>query len=134
MPFGNTRFVLYLRAVGIAVKLPRRRNLRLGLHCNRWEREMWRVWRPQFGWESLCPMIGDPWGLIVIMPLAGKSADPDEAEQAYPQEFYEITSEGKPDDYRWLGKRIVVVDYGLECEMTANERRAYYRGLVALRR
>jgi hypothetical protein len=118
--------------LGVAVKLPRLRHFALGLHCNQWEREMWRYWKPRFGWKSLCPIrFADRRGLVVVMSLAGDQASPEDAEEQDPREYLEITSEGKPDDYRWLGDRIVVVDYGLQNEETASEQRAYYRELLA---
>lgn len=134
VPTGDSRFVLCLPAIRVAVKFPRFRNLRFGLHNNRWEREMWHVWRPQFGWKSLCPIrFADPWGFVVVMQLAGKQASPDEAEDQDPREFLDITSEGKPDDYRWLNGRIVVVDYGLNSEESATMSREDYRRRLALK-
>jgi hypothetical protein len=64
------------------------------------------------------------------MPLAGEIVDPEEAERMYPAEHFQVTSEGKPDDYRWLSGQIVVVDYGLVGEIAARERRAYYCKLL----
>jgi hypothetical protein len=93
---------------------------------------MWCDWRPRFGWRSLCPIIfADRRGFVVIMPLAGEAATQEEADEAYPHEFHEITSEGKPDDFRWLGGRIVVVDYGLTSESAAIEQRTYYRARLS---
>lgn len=93
---------------------------------------MWRVWRSRFGWESLCPiLLADRWGFVVVMPLAGATVSLEAADDTYTREFCQITSEGKPDDYRWLNGRIVVVDYGLESNAAASERREYYRGLIA---
>lgn len=99
---------------------------------------MWRTWRPYFGWKTLCPIwFADPWGLIVTMPLAGATASQEqmeELEEADPNEFLLITAEGKSDDYRWLAGRLVVVDYGLNCEADVSERRTYYRSELERRR
>lgn len=132
VPHGNNRRVVCLRAFRVAVKFPRPRNFRQGLHCSRWEREMWFIWRQLFGWKSLCPIrFADRWGLVVVMRLAGAPASPDEADDAYPCEYGVITTEGKPDDYRWMDGRIVAVDYGLESEDDAEEQRARFRQLLS---
>ncbi len=128
MPKGDFRRVFIIG--GLAVKVARLRNFSRGLRCNRWEREMASKWQPRFQWETLCPIkFADCLGLIVIMPAAGAVASEDEMQElddAYTKEFSIITSEGKPDDYRWLNGRLVVVDYGLACAADVREQRAKY--------
>jgi hypothetical protein len=41
------------------------------LRCNRWERDVWRVWRPKFKWSNLRPIwFADRFGLVVVMACA----------------------------------------------------------------
>jgi hypothetical protein len=69
MPHGVFRRVIFVGH--LAIKIPRVRNILRGMRCNRWEREMWRVWRPVFHWETLCPvLLADPLGLFIVMPRA----------------------------------------------------------------
>lgn len=111
----------------VAVKLPRLTNLLAGMRCNRWEREVWRVWRPHFDWSHLCPVIAsDPLGLVVLMPRASQpvtQAEVDAADVGQPG----CDAECKPDDWGRLSGRVVAVDYGLGDEAQAASRRAYYR-------
>ena len=90
---GDYRQVVRLQWFRVAVKTPRLRKLLKGCRCNRWEREMWRRWRPLFGWESLCPIwFADLLGLVVVMPLATPRATQEDVDAAYPAEFHLITS------------------------------------------
>jgi len=110
-----------------ALKIPRFRTLSAGLRCNRWEREMWRKWRPLFGWENLCPIkFADPFGLFVIMPRATQPVTFDDVVAARPAYYPDITSETKPADFGRLGNRVVALDYGLPNADTVAEQRAYY--------
>jgi len=127
---GNFRYVFVLRFGGIVVKIPRLDTLSAGMRCNRWEREMWRTWRPRFAWTSLCPVwLADPCGFMVLMPYACDPVTPDEAVMADDAERVPTTAEGKPDDYRRLHGRVVAIDYGLASDAAVHERRAYYREL-----
>ena len=125
MPSGAFRFVVLIGR--FAVKLPHVRNLLLGLRCNRWEREMWRTWRPIFGWENLCPvMFADPLGVIVVMPRAMQPVTFDEVVTATPDYYPDITSETKLEDFGRVGNKVLALDYGLpDADMVAN-RREYY--------
>jgi hypothetical protein len=102
-------------------------HIALGLRCNRWEREMWRIWRPIFGWSNLCPVsFGDPLGLLVVMPRAEQPVTFDEVVAATPDYYPDIMSETKPEDFGRLGNQVVCVDYGLPDAEMVRERRAYY--------
>ena len=124
MPRGVFRRVILVGR--LAVKFPRVRNLFSGMRCNRWEREMWNVWRPVFGWETLCPVLfADPFGILVVMPRAKQpvtASDVDSLPDYYPQ----ITSELKSEDYGRLGNRVFALDYGLWDVEDVTNRRAYY--------
>jgi hypothetical protein len=66
MPHGVFRRVIVLGRV--ALKFPRPYEFARGMRCNRWEREMWYVWRAKYGWENLCPILfADPFGFFVVM-------------------------------------------------------------------
>lgn len=110
-----------------AVKIPRFRNALSGLRCNRWEREMWRTWRPIFGWENLCPIkFADPLGVFVVMPRATQPVTCEDVVAATPDYYPDITSETKLEDFGRVGNRVLALDYGLpDADMVA-ERRAYY--------
>jgi hypothetical protein len=111
----------------LAVKTPRLHQLAAGLRCNRWEREMWRVWRPKFGWPNLCPILfADRVGFFVVMPRADRPATEQEAHEALGDHYPEITSDTKPAGFGKVGYRVVVLDYGLPDAKTIRERRASY--------
>jgi hypothetical protein len=125
MPVGTFRRVVLVDR--LAFKLPRFKNFSRGMRSNRWERELWRVWRRKFGWENLCPVLfADPIGLIVVMPRAIPvsrddvlAADPD----YYPTPTEEYS---KPEDYGRLNGAVVILDYGLPDTDLVDDRRAYY--------
>ncbi|MDE2137026.1 MAG: hypothetical protein KGJ68_06280 [Gammaproteobacteria bacterium] len=98
------------------------------MRCNRWEREMWRVWRLKFAkWECLCPvLLADPFGLVVVMPRASTGPTAEEIERAKPDHYPDITCEWKPEDCGLLDGRLVALDYGLPWADSVRERRAYY--------
>ena len=124
MPSGAFRSVLLLGA--FAVKVPRFRNLGAGMRSNRWEREMWRKWRPVFRWATLCPVyFADPAGFVVIMPRAVQPVTPEEVE-AMPDYYPTITSETKVEDHGRLGVHVVALDYGLPCQDMVLQQRQYY--------
>jgi hypothetical protein len=125
MPFGVFRRVILVGRY--AVKVPRLRNTLSGLRCNRWEREMWRTWRPIFGWENLCPVtFADPLGLFVIMPRATPPVTFEDVAAATPDYYPDITSETKPEDFGRVGDQVLALDYGLSDADLVAERRAYY--------
>jgi hypothetical protein len=112
MPHGAFRRVLLIP--GYAVKLPRLRTVFHGLRCNRWEREVWRVWRPIFGWPNLCPvLLADPLGLFVVMPRADQPVTFAEVVEATPDCYPEPTNETKVEDFGRVDGRVVALDYGL---------------------
>jgi hypothetical protein len=127
MPQGVYRRVVLIG--NTAVKLPRVPNLIGGMRSNRWEREMWRVWRPVFGWQTLCPVVfSDPLGLFVVMPRAQQPvtrADVDSLPDYYPG----TTAEQKPEDYGRIGTATLALDYGLWDSDAVKERRAYYESM-----
>jgi hypothetical protein len=127
MPYGVYRRVLLVG--GLAIKLPRlgRNRFSGGMRSNRWEREMWRLWRIKYGWENLCPVLfADSFGLMVIMSRAAPVSW-NEVQAENPDYYPSPTDEySKPEDYGRLHGRIVAVDYGLPDEDLVKERRAYY--------
>lgn len=132
MPSGAFRRVVLLGR--FAIKLPRWRNALYGIRCNRWEREMWRTWRPLFGWQNLCPItFADPLGLVVVMPRAHQPVSYDEVVEATPYNFPEITAEAKPEDFGRIGDHVFALDYGLPYVDAIVERRALYGKLSAER-
>ena len=132
MPSGAFRRVILLGR--FAIKLPRWRNLFYGIRCNRWEREMWRTWRPIFGWQNLCPItFADPLGLVVVMPRALQPVSFEEVVRATPDYFPDITAEAKPEDFGRIGSQVFALDYGLPYVDAIAERRAFYAKLSAER-
>jgi hypothetical protein len=125
MPIGTYRRVLLLG--GLAIKMPRLWRLLSGLRCNRWEREMWYVWRPVFGWENLCPVtFADPLGLLLVMPRALQPVTFDDVVAATPDYYPDTTAEYKPENFGKVGSRVLALDYGLPDADLVRERRAYY--------
>src|ERR1051325_4297253 len=124
MPAGAFRRVV---PVGqFVVKVPRLRAIFEGLRCNRWEREMWRTWRPKFEWAHRCPVsLADPLGLLVVMPRAD-TVTQDETNAEMPDYWPTVSSECKAADHGRLNGRLVVVDYGLPYADMVREQRANY--------
>ena len=132
MPAGVYRRVVFLG--GVAVKRPRFRHFLGGLCSNRWEREMWRTWRPVFGWRTLCPVLfADPLGMVVVMPRATQPIEASDL-ATLPDAYPGITAELKAQDYGRLGERIVAVDYGLPEAWLVSDRREYYKSFVSEKR
>ena len=96
------------------------------MRCNRWEREMWYRWQPRIRWSNLCPILfADCFGLLVVMPRASQPVSQEQID-ALPDYYPAITAEFKPEDYGIIGKRVVVLDYGLPCfDQVQNRRRNY---------
>ena len=119
-----------------AIKLPRDER-RTGAMClNRWEAEIWNVWRPKFKWEHLCPVVwADPAGHVLVMQRATLDATEDEirafldGDDSYPT----AESEDKCEDWGHLDDgRLVVLDYGYAChtEEAIERQRRYYSQFV----
>ena len=109
-----------------AIKLPRVFNILGGMRSNRWEREMWRVWRPVFGWETLCPVLfADPLGFVVLMPRAVQPVTTSDVD-ALPDYYPGTTAETKPEDYGRIGSLVLALDYGLWDADAVKKQRAYY--------
>jgi len=88
---------------------------------------MWKIWRPIFEWETLCPvLIADPLGIIVVMPRASQPVTHSEVD-AMPDHYPDTTSETKVEDHGRIGDAVVSVDYGLPDREMVKSRRAYYR-------
>jgi hypothetical protein len=126
MPLGTFRRVFLIG--GLAIKVPRFRRLRRGMLCNRWETEMWRIWRLKFDWPHLCPILfADPLGMAVVMPRATQPVTSAEIEEADPDIYPDITAECKPEDWGRVHGRIVALDY---CNLfeadDIREKREYY--------
>lgn len=128
MPVGAFRRVLLLGPW--AIKVPRLSNFTRGLRCNRWEREMWRTWRPVFGWENLCPVLhADPVGLFLIMPRAQQPVSETEALETFSIDYWPgIDVESKRENFGRVGERVLVLDYGLPGSDDVAHRRAYLKG------
>lgn len=129
MPQGNWRRVLLIGP--FAVKIPRGERAAGAMCLNRWEHEMWSVWRPRFGWQHLCPVLWcDPSGRILIMRRATLDATDEEikALDLALDLCPEPTCEYKPEDWGHLDGRLVVLDYGYAChsDEEITNQRAYY--------
>ena len=125
MPAGVFRHVFLLGE--FAIKTPRLQNFFMGMRSNRWEREMWFHWRPQFQWKTLCPVIyADPVGLLVVMPRATQPVPQDKVD-GLPDYYPNITAETKHEDYGFVGGEILALDYGLPFADSVQLRRSYYR-------
>jgi hypothetical protein len=90
---------------------------------------MWRVWRPEFGWNNLCPIKwADPMGFVVVMRRASQPVTFEEIVEADRDYHPDITSETKPEDFGRVDGHVVVLDYGLWDASDVEERRDYYKG------
>lgn len=87
---------------------------------------MWRIWRPVFGWTSLCPVLfADPIGFVVVMRRAEQPVSHEEV-AALPDYYPDVTSETKVEDHGRIDGRIVALDYGYPDRDMVEERREYY--------
>jgi hypothetical protein len=112
-----------------AIKLPRPKWWRFGRRCNRWEREMWQVWRPRFPqWGGLlCPILfADRFGLIVLMRRACTPIAQHDFMPLDERPFPDTTTEVKSENLGWLDGHVVEIDYALADQNTIDEQRAYY--------
>ena len=96
---------------------------------------MWRIWRPTFGWENLCPVLfADPFGLWVIMPRAHQPVTESEAFETFSVDYWPgIDAESKIENFGRLGDRVLVLDYGLPGSDDVSHRRAYFQNHPARR-
>ena len=91
---------------------------------------MWTVWRPIYGWTSLCPVLfADPLGILVVMPRADQPVTREEVD-ALPDYYPDITSETKVEDHGRVAGKVVALDYGLPDRDLVETRRAYYLKLA----
>jgi hypothetical protein len=124
---------VYRRVVitgNIAWKFPRWRRFAEGMRSNRWEREMWNIWRPIYGWRSLCPVLfADPLGLVVVMPRADQPVTRDEVD-ALPDCYPGTTAETKVEDHGRFAGNVVELDYGLPDDDLVRDKRAYYKKMA----
>jgi uncharacterized protein len=128
MPCGVYRCVVFVGTY--AVKFPRVRNLREGMQCNRWEREMWRVWQPILRWETLCPVLfADPLGLVVVMPRADQAGVTFIDVLLKPDYYPETSGEFKASDCGRVDGRVVTFDYGLSDKEMVTQYRNRYKAL-----
>jgi hypothetical protein len=139
MPLGNWREVILIGPY--AVKIPRNERSDAARCLNRWELEMWTVWRQEFGWPHLCPVVwGDPDGHILVMQRAKQDVTFDEIrafEDAWldSQLAHLPSAEPKPEDWGHLADgRLVVCDYGYACDNEAEILRQREEYTAALRR
>lgn len=115
------------------MKTPRFKRFFAGCRCNRWEREIWRVWRPKFGWQHLCPVLtADPCGLLLVMLRAEQPVTFEDVKKATPDHYYpDPTVETKCEDFGRVAGLVVSVDYGLWDAGDVAERRDYFRTLAS---
>jgi hypothetical protein len=87
---------------------------------------MWHIWRPIYGWPTLCPVLfADPFGLLVVMPRAEQPVTHEEV-AALPDCYPDITSETKVEDHGRVDGRVLALDYGLPDLDIVNQYRADY--------
>ncbi len=111
-----------------AIKLPRFSQLSKGLRCNKWENEIWNIWRPVFGWEHLCPIIiSAPSSLFIVMRKAYQPvsfAEVQEADDCY--DYYpDVPMEYKAENWGKVDGKVVCLDYGIDDEDSIINERAY---------
>lgn len=114
-----------------AVKVPRLRHFLAGCRCNRWEREIWQLWRPIFGWQNICPVLAsDPWGLVIVMPRAEQPVMFEDVKKATPDCCPEFVVETKCEDFGRVAGSVVALDYGLWDAEEVAKHREKFRKLV----
>lgn len=90
---------------------------------------MWKVWRPIFRWENLCPVIvSDPAGLFLLMRRAEQPISFDDIKRVNEEDYDyypDIDVEYKPENWGRIRDKIVCLDYGLAETDLVRERRAY---------
>ena len=97
-----------------------------GLRCNRWEREMWRVWRPIYKWENLCPVVAsDPVGIFLIMLKADQPVTFEDIKQEDYDYYPDINVKYKSENWGRISGKVVCLDYGLAEASSVQKRREY---------
>jgi hypothetical protein len=113
---------------GTVAKFPRSANWFAGMRCHRWEREMWRTWRPKFKWTNLCPLkFADPLASSLVMERAEQSITEAEIIAADTDDYPDIDVEFKTENWGRLKGRVVVVDYGHWDADAIRKRRKYLK-------
>ena len=93
---------------------------------------MWRVWRPIFRWDALCPIrFADPFGFLVVMPRAQQPVTVAEVVSLHDATHPDITAESKVEDHGRIGEAVVVLDYGYFDRDMVQTRRTYYAQMAA---
>ena len=127
--YGASRIVLCIG--NYAIKVPRITRLSKGLIGNRWEVEMWKVWKPIFGWENLCPIIiSDPTGFFVIMKRGKQPVSFDEIRRVNDEDYDyhpDINVEYKPENWGEIDGKLVCLDYGLDEPESVLKQRSYLK-------
>jgi hypothetical protein len=134
MPQGSKREVIL--SGPYAIKVPRPDRQAAGSCLNRWEAEMWSIWRPKFHWTYLCPVV---WaaqdGNVLVMQRATQDVTAAEIAAIENNDDHPRPScESKPEDWgRLEDGRVVMLDYGYACdnEDAIQEQRAYYERFPA---
>lgn len=134
MPRGNWREVIL--SGPYAVKVPRADRTEGGRCLNRWEAELWSVWRPKFKWRYLCPVLwAAPDGSVLVMERATQDVTSEEINAIENNDDHPRPScESKREDWgRLEDGRVVIVDYGYACdnEEAIRAERAYYERFAA---
>ena len=128
---GSSRQVIL--SGSYAIKVPRSDRQNAGRCLNRWEAEMWSVWRPRFGWTCLCPVVwAAPDGSVLVMQRATQDVSAEEIAAIENSDDHPRPScESKPEHWgRLEDGQVVMLDYGYACDNEAAilEQRAYHQG------
>ena len=117
---GNWRRVILCGDYAIKVPASEDADMAAQARClNRWEIEIWDLWRPRFGWTNLCPVAwGTPDGNVLIMPRTIQDVTETEIREIESRWFRNApypppATESKPDDWgRLPSGEVVALDYG----------------------
>ena len=90
---------------------------------------MWKVWRPIYRWENLCPVVvSEPIGFFLLMRRADQPISFEDIKRATSEDYDyypDIDVEYKSENWGRIGNKIVCLDYGIEEAVLVKERRAY---------
>lgn len=133
---GNWRRVILCGAYAIKLPASEDPNMAVQARClNRWEMELWDLWRPRFGWTNLCPVAwGTPDGNVLIMLRTVQDVTETEIREIEDRwlengPYPSPTTESKPEDWgRLPSGEVVALDYGYAATSDAaiNEAREEY--------